>query len=215
VSLLDSRSLFFARADRLGDDQYEGALPKHFLESMNAQSIAFFKNAKQLVFANCWHQGQHEHHGMWKAYTQNEPGVVVRTSFDRLKQCFQSSAFNVFIGAVEYVDYAHDNFLSNVQSHGVDLFQPYLHKRKQFEHEREIRAILFPHDPNGSEFPVGIEQDGISMPVDLGILLEEVRVASTTARWFFDLVRSVSQKYGVTTDIRISEMAGDPYELNS
>jgi hypothetical protein len=71
-----------------------------------------------------------------------------------------------------------------------------MHKRKSFEHERELRAILWlisfrNYVPIEGKSPPPPDV-GISLPVDLDRLIEAVYVAPTSPEWFYDLAKKIS-----------------------
>ena len=135
VSLLEKQALFFARADKLGDP-FEGSVTK-----VNAAAARvprdelqqFRKKVTRWTLINCWHENAHESEAMWKLYARETDGIAIKTDFKSLSSSFTCRE-DVFIGIVNYIDY--DRHLIPEDN----TFQPYLHKRKSFEHESEIRA---------------------------------------------------------------------------
>jgi hypothetical protein len=116
------------------------------------------------------------------------------------------------VGAVKYADYEQDwipegNFLA-----------PFLHKRRSFEHEHEVRAILtilpIRQDSSlqgGSEIDFSLESpEGLIVPADLVGLIEEVRVDPQSPRWFRDAAEDVTRRYGLTCPVSQSELDVDP-----
>lgn len=71
VSLLDSASLYFCRADMLGDS-YEGTLPNKTIETVTTRfteggigheierMFNLTKEAKLTTYINCWNIAEHE-----------------------------------------------------------------------------------------------------------------------------------------------------------
>jgi hypothetical protein len=73
----------------------------------------------------------------------------------RLKTSFNEYESNVFIGKVRYIDYQSTDF-----SNFIDENNPinrFLHKRKSFEHERELRAVVSSSDlHSGGKYVLGM-----------------------------------------------------------
>jgi hypothetical protein len=74
----------------------------------------------------------HESAAMWKIYTITKESIAIRSTFAKLRDRLDE---NCFIGTVKYIDYETDFF-----PHGNVLY-PFVHKRKSFAYENEIRAL--------------------------------------------------------------------------
>src|SRR5262249_36502984 len=145
------------------DDPYEGALPDADVETMRAllreakvpddalvqllKSFRINEGWKSSVGLNCWHVNPYESAAMWKLYASNEEGVAIKSTVRRLKDSLSSYAPDVFLGAVSYIDYGKD-LIYRGNPFG-NLFCAFLHKRRSFEHEQELRAVCIPQmDPD-------------------------------------------------------------------
>src|SRR4051794_20018314 len=80
VSLLDSRKLWFTRAD-LFDDKFEGTLPLKTAADWKYLAEWLF-NQRERSYVSCWHANDYESAGMWKSYLGGEPGVVVESNYE-------------------------------------------------------------------------------------------------------------------------------------
>ena len=229
VSLLKTKSLFFTRADKF-QDPFEGAkgLLKNkikwdkFYKEFFVQAIKtvpggsglkkteqeLSKEARRLLgqlngsgereikenFINCWHENRYESEAMWKLYTSSlDQGVAIKTTSKRLYKSLYRNP-NIKIGKINYLDYS-SNF--------ADINGSFWYKRKSFEHEKEVRAIL-------REFKA-TEELGKQVPVNLDILIEKVYLSPTSKSWFKDLVQDVMLKYQVKKKIFISDMTATPF----
>jgi hypothetical protein len=218
VSLIDKHALFFARADRLGD-HFEGSVSKMnlelrpqwyegYLDKVIDQMVPFRRMLPSLTLVNCWHASEHESAAMWRLYAREHDGIVVRTTFEALCKSLTCDE-PVHIGKVKYVDYERD-----VISEG-DTFSPFLHKREEFEHEHEVRAVHQRLSLIGSEQWADIYTDaygeGEYLTADLATLIKEIIVAPFAPRWFLDLVSSVTDRYGVPVHVAQSKLSGLPH----
>ena len=77
-------------------------------------------------------------------------------------------------------------------------------KRKSFEYEREVRAIVY--DPESSEI-------GKYIDCNLEILLKRVYVSPTSPKWFHELVIETNNKYGINAPVEYSEIKASPFFL--
>ncbi len=222
ISLLDKKALFFARADRLGDP-FEGSLPhgtaqsrEQLLRHNNAEgsqeALAEYQAAlPRYVFANCWHTNEHESAAMWNLHAANGKGIAVQSSFRRLRDCFSEESPAVGIGLVDYFDYDNDG-----PDWDIHLTQ-FLWKRKSFEHEREIRALVW--EPNTKETAKGQRfmdmtnpkrESGMYVDVNVNALIERVYLAPAAPRWLHEVVESVASKYGLSKPVHQSDLNRDP-----
>lgn len=209
VSLLATRALFFARVDKL-DDPFEGSLselnvllrrrmygdmPTNDRDAVVKLVGQALKDTRQFNLVNCWHQNSVESEFMWKLYAKNNAGVAIMSKFDSLKKCFTGEQ-PVFIGQVYYVDY-HTTVIPE-----VNTLLTYLHKRKSFEHEREVRAL--------TRISGEVPAEGEFREVDLSILVHEVLVAPYATDWLVELVESVTRQYGLSVPVCRSGLAATP-----
>jgi hypothetical protein len=231
ASMLDTRSLFFCRLGKL-DDKYEGAYPKRsaeLLKVMFAQVPAgtvpqMMQFPRRDFFVNCWHMNRHESAAMWKLYLRTNEGVAVQSTCRRIADSLKEWRYPLFAGKVRYIDYEAEGFPPD------NALVPALHKRKSFEHENELRIIhshamtetskfgetasaaiqqgSTPPTPP-SEYPPTPER-GLNIPVNLGLLIEQVFVAPTSPDWFHQLVKSVLVKYGLPREVVRSNLDHDP-----
>ena len=149
----------------------------------------------------------------WNIYSIHKypaGAYVIKTSFDSLADSF-TDPINIYIGQVSYVDY-NNTFIPE-----GNTFSAYLHKRKSFEHEREIRAIIegYPQFDNdtvyiNSDLPDTWEI-GRPCTVDLNTLVHEIIISPLTPNWIFDLVQSVVAKYGLSLPVSHSSIAETPH----
>ena len=213
VWLLARRQLFFARADKLGDP-FEGSFPK---ENVQRRKIAYeqmmaslpptvrvvvnmppkaqsqlFRNLSKYMFINSWHSNEHESAAMWGLYLKSNEGIAMQSTYNRLKNCFREGTPDIHIGVVNYIDYTSDSILEN------NLFYRFLNKRKSFEHEKELRAIIFQFPPNRDNppnLPKPPFKDGIGVDVDLDLLVEKIKLAPKSPKWIRELVKLVMTEY--------------------
>ena len=145
VTLIDRKSLFFVRADKLGDpfegstSQINTTLHPHIYEDRDQsarQAIAEnMKSLRRFMLVNCWHWSEHESDAMWTRYSRLYDGIAIKTTFEGLSSGFTGDA-DVYIGKISYVGYQSVFIPEN------NAFYFYLHKREAFGHEKEVRAII-------------------------------------------------------------------------
>lgn len=207
MAMIDTNTLFFSRADLLGDP-FEGSVPQSMApgralirntaeEAEKAQREAAERAlarplARQLMCANCWHMNEGESALMWNSYIRNGEGIAIKSTYRQLKESIVDPR-DVYLGKVIYIDYTG----SPPIRHDADEFIPFLRKRKSFEGEREIRAII---KQDNQESP------GLAFQIDLHILMSEVFIAPTNPLWVRQLVYSLLKKYGFEIPIHQSDL---------
>jgi len=233
VALLDTRELFFAPVAAF-EDQFEGSYSslnidgrKDFWarnfedsspEQMAASHAELARELPRWVFANCWSLSESESAAFWGLYVPVSGGVAVRSTVQRLTECFDSPESTVqeldplYVGKVDYLDYSKDL----IPQH--DLLYPFVHKRRSFEFESELRAVIthFPEgeDPEGGvsaeELRDATPPEGLTVAVDVERLVEAVYVSPTAPPWFFELVSSVVERYECFAEVTQSSLSAEP-----
>lgn len=228
VSMLASHGLYFARADRF-EDSFEGAkgLKKnkkrwddHYLAFLRhiirnpppgnkcelsdseveeqAQKLLLVfqadgEKSKKLTFLNCWYESEHESEAMWRLYASYLPNAIaVKTSYQSLYLSLGRNP-SISIGRVQYIDLATEYAGPN---------EAFWRKRKSFEHEREVRALLV---------DLHTEEPGKTVPCDLSLLIEQIFVSPRAPSWLTDLVDDVSNKYGLLVNVSTSQLIEEPF----
>lgn len=218
VSMLESSSLFFARADCLGDP-FEGSysrgnerlrpvmykdMPAAVAAKLHAEGAAFAQYLRKWTFVSCWHMNEGESAAMWKLYARTNEAVALRTSLSRLDHELDEKTY---LGAVEYID-----FETAWLPEGNALY-PYVHKRTSFAHEREVRAVIpqIPVKGEGIDMTKEPPEGGIERAVNLQRMLEAVYVAPTCPAWFVRTVERVVKRYGLQVPVTQSSLDAQPF----
>jgi hypothetical protein len=202
--LMSRKELWFTRADLLGDE-HEGSLPDSVIDERqqrlkNLRVKAIVKRGSEAsvkdAFVSCWSMQTPEALSMWKIYTPNAKGFAVKTTIDRLANCFVSKPndlfdhYNARIEKVTYID-----FLSHQTD--ADTYDRFMHKQQAYCYEKEIRAIV-------SSMPTVEEpRIGIGLDVDLGILVDTVYVSHRPGDGLEQLAEDLLREAGITKKIAV------------
>jgi hypothetical protein len=146
----------------------------------------------------------HESAAMWKLYSFSNEAIAVRSTYQRLRAALPPEAA---IGAVRYVDYSSDHI---PEGH---VLSPFIYKRRSFEYEQELRAVIREDPPIENEVcRVDAEnpRTGFTVPATLSDLIERVYIAPTAPAWFADLVTQITAKYGLGAEVIRSDIDGQP-----
>ena len=227
ASLLESTSLYHSRLDCLGDPfegsvtasyvskrdsgESSGYIPFPEVESVNNERLTLVR------YATCWHKSDIESPAMWKLYSQEDKGVAVVTTFQRLADSVNtSSVMPAILGPVEYFDYSADD----MSLPGGLTGRPGYSKRHVFEHEQEVRGMVTlkpnPEDPSAMFTAEYVEElratqpRGIYVPVDIDALISGVVVSPSAQQWFVDLVTSYASHHNLADRVRASGLLATP-----
>lgn len=213
--LLDSKSLFFSRSD-LFEDPYEGATshinvefrpriykPQGVTPEMLKQEAEYMEWSRQWTFINCWHMNEYESEAMWKLYSKSNESVAIQSTFNLL---FEALSDEVLLGIVNYIDYDNDFMPEN------NYFWNYLHKRKSYEHEKELRAIIRPFKINGESIPKGTPNTeyGKTVKVQISEFIQKIYISPRAQPWFADLVKNVISIYDLEVEVVHSILSKKP-----
>jgi len=240
VSFVESQSLYFARADKF-DDPFEGSLPKmnvvgretvqrRILSSPHFPQEARETYLKQIASTgeinqywrkfyaiNCWHMNEHESAAMWKLYLKSNEGIAVQSTYRKLRESIIDDE-KVYLGKVKYIDYEKESidhyYGPNFTNDFIfNMFAPFVYKRKSFEHEREVRALI-ERLPTTSGEQIGHYQDtiahGVKIKVDVKRLVENIYIAPSAPDWLPSLVSTVAQRYGFMFQVVHSRLSEQP-----
>lgn len=222
VSLIDSRRLYFTRVDKF-DDPFEGSWPRvnvlargEIPEDIPPEGREAFARAMENMgqinkrwpkysAMNCWHMNEHESAAMWKLYLKSDEGIAVQSRYEKLRDCLIDDE-KVLLGMVKYLDY---------EVEGIDprnILSAFVHKRKSFEHEREVRALImkWPEGEEELDFSRETIGDGLKIRVDIERLIERIYVAPSAPDWFAELVSAVIQRYGYEFEVIHSKLDEQP-----
>jgi hypothetical protein len=83
-----------------------------------------------------------------------------------------------------------------------------MHKRKSFEHERELRAIC--GDIRDMETAMHAPNPGIWNGLDLNKLISNIYISPTSSTWFKELVDELIKKYELTIPVTQSALNEEP-----
>ena len=150
---------------------------------------------------------------MWRLYLKSNEGLCILTDIDSFKKSFCNQQKSVFIGEVRYKDYKNDYYYTDYNNNIVgfgsfNMFLPFIHKRKIYEHEKEYRAIVTINDDNF------IKKNGILIETDLRKLIKKIILAPSSPKWFEELVRSTLDKFNFEFEISKSIVDDKPYEFD-
>lgn len=176
------------RPEELTDD-YVRTNSKRLLSELEFSG----KIDRKRTFISCWYCNQYESEAMWKLYSTNvKNAVAIQTTYQQLYEALDRNP-EITIGKVKYIDYSTQ--FSSING-------AYWYKRKSFEYEQEVRAIIQGKDGHDG---------GIEKKVDLEKLISAIYISPYAPQWFEDVVVDIVDKYELRKPVYHSDMAKQPF----
>jgi hypothetical protein len=229
VSLLQNRSLFFCRLDKL-EDKFEGTTTRpnrelrikthHHLRDSGffkiplsdediIQSVdeqyEFERNLKGITCVNCWNKKNNESTALWKIYSNFTNGIMLKSSISKLKKALEVAPEEIQLTEINYLDYSKDYMPDGNSNY------PLIHKHIAYSYEDEVRLIYTKMPELGWVYDWSKEevQEGLYIKTDLTDLIDEIIISPYSSNWFFKLVKDISDKYDLNKPVVKSELTID------
>jgi hypothetical protein len=208
IWLLSTGALAFARMDSL-EDPFEGSIPPAVYEawkSRNAELVAGVRRGlRKQAYVSCWHANNTESEAMWRLYCGSHEGIALQTTYEKLDASLPGG---VYLGQITYLDYDCDTQPPH------DTLALLMRKRQAFEHEHEIRALVWPPESPRELAPRDQDEDVrvINVPWPARDYLERIYVSPYAEEWYRDVVVSVMERFAPDLVDRLtwSRMRGVP-----
>lgn len=238
IQILKRDKLFFSRADNF-DDPYEGTLPEeHRKFRSQEESIPedwaekllpkFRRICTKNTFLNCWHINEGESAAMWDLYLEANHGVCIQSTFQKLVDSIAGHEDDeIYVSKVRYIDYETDHLTGwHRDSPLGNSMSPFIHKRKHYDHEDELRAIVHSpswRDSTGESLITAetIEQAELTeealprkvkpIEIDKNNLIERIHVSPNAGDWVERLLKDIVPDYGISEEkVGESGMSKEP-----
>ncbi|MGR5250920.1 DUF2971 domain-containing protein [Vibrio astriarenae] len=167
-----------------------------------------FKQHRHWVDVSCWHANKTESMAMWKIYGGSTSSVCIITNVERLsRSVVKKPEYELVLSPVHYISHGEGSFQ---EYHGL---APLMHKSEFYSFENEVRLLTY--NPNADLLSERPDNDlGTVVDINLGTLIQEIRVAHDAPEWFFKLVKSITKKYNIDANVIRSKMSQAPiFEL--
>ena len=147
----------------------------------------------------------YESEGFWNRYGEGAGSIAMSTT---VGQFIRALPEYVYVSGVRYIDYRITMFPLN------NLFWTALHKRKEYEHEGEIRAFIWAMGNNTpSEYLIGDPKtnDRMGIPLDSDLkFINEVYFHPKMLPWLKETVKCICTKFDFSPAFMDSSLAELP-----
>jgi hypothetical protein len=176
------------------------------VEAHRLQARANAEEQRHETAVSCWHMAPTESDSHWRIYGRNDEGVAIRSTIGAMKRALDVDQERVVhIGEVEYIDFENGQIWLN------SGFSPIVHKRREFAHDREVRAVAWERERKyGGQMLPPFGPSGIHVAVDVGALLQELVISPLAHQLFEDTVRDIINRLDVACAVRRSKLLDVP-----
>ncbi|MGF1713231.1 hypothetical protein L4C37_22055 [Vibrio kagoshimensis] len=196
---------------KLWDDPFENMLLNGFAKTSEGELVDFVP-MRESVYGQCWTLHS-ETDAMWRIYSHDKQGAKVKTTIRKLLEALQSKSgqyarVQCFIGEVQYAK-TQKALVETLQN--IDLFntsgsgtpESLMHKRNEFNHEREVRLI----------YTGGGKLDIHQFSIDPHELFDEIVFDPRINDHLFDAYKTALEAKNFKKSIRKSVMYKPPKAL--
>lgn len=221
-SLLETKSLFFCRADKFSDP-FEGSLPKLEIENRkkfmreisqfpgydfgdkqineNISSLQEYHiNLKRATIINCWHINKNESDAMWRLYLKDNEGVAIQSTTERIYNTIEVIPEVIGLSKVRYLDYETGFWYDPIQypHWAYNSYSPIIHKRIEFVHENEFRLFCEVKEAidNENYWDNQPNAKGKFIQVNLNTLIERIYLPPTIHEKSYLKIEQISKDLG-------------------
>ena len=173
--IIEEKHLWFSLIIKAWEDPYELFLLKQKIDIEGHSLNNFFKNDIYRHYGQSWSTIK-DSDALWRIYSTNKKGVQIKTSVIKminiLNQTRESMYMVPLFGKVKYLKQEEiSEWMKNELRNGSGYLWPALSdslfiKRKEFEHEKEVRFIIRTHEKSANTERINIEYDHIDIMVD-------------------------------------------------
>ena len=149
---------------------------------------------------SCWHKSEHESEAMWKLYSASGQGIAIESSIGRLNDSIINKE-SLEIKSVEYIS-------EDEQKKEYGKHDPLFLKRKSFEHEKELRAIISLKEKGKGTF----------VECDLDKLISRIHISPLVEPYFKEIVEKIcaGKVRGINKPVTRSTLFDKPnYEVTA
>ncbi len=235
-SLLTKKALFFCRSDKFSDP-FEGSIPKKeaafrmtwqklrakefkepfnektALKAVNSLSLSHIR-LKRCTVVNCWHINNNESDAMWRLYLKDNEGVAIQTLTYKLTESLSNVAESIGLSKVRYLDYENDTWYheTNYPHNNYNFIVPFIHKRKEFVHESELRLfrILYDAEHDNEYWDKQEYSKGIFVEVDINKLVDKIVFPPTADDQVVNKIVQLAEKHGFKFQFLHSKLKDSP-----
>lgn len=194
------------------------------LEGTSSRQIQFMREkARGRLSICCWYESQFESEAMWKLYGDNGKSIAIKTTVGSIKKAIESRDNDklVYLHRMRYLDFNDVGMTREELLAKNERVSKILLKRKEYEHEREVRLY---HEPDIFDLlsPQAVLSDywekytikPYSINVDISELINSVVISPYVSEPYISSVKAVCAKYELTQCEVYQSKLLESYDIN-
>jgi hypothetical protein len=205
LDLIQTQQLYFSNIENF-NDPYEGFVSIDYkeMELKNFKTVeeknlyeAEKKEELKNYFINCWHINNYENVAMWKAYTDSNNGIAIKSTITDLVVAIGLKNYNnkeynnnISFGKVEYIGDLNDEEILKIKNKTIfnDKTKILLYKNISFKDENEVRLIIRKKKNNNNY---------CKLDIDINKLINEIYIIPTAPTYYRHIIEKLIEKYNI------------------
>jgi len=159
----------------------------------------------ELIYGHCWTLTK-ESDAMWRIYSPNKQGMRIKTTIDKLAEVARNEenyqTFSTRMRVISPVKYIPDNKIEKLVADyslrsmpsSKDALDSLFIKRKEFEHEKEVRLIIHKTAKDEYSYPEEVMKTNIKFEINPNDFIEEItldpRLNEMQTQLYLDIIKS-------------------------
>jgi hypothetical protein len=127
---------------RIIKEIYDNVCPRNYRATID--NVLNLEHSKYFVYGQCWSK-EADSDAMWRIYSYGKHSIQIMSTEEKLNRMLSKGNVSGYVCEVDYdVDTEEDLICKQVSQLKGSLrsFEPFLHKRRAFEHEKEVRVLI-------------------------------------------------------------------------
>ncbi len=153
----------------------------------------------------CWYESQFESEAMWKLYGDNGKSIAIKTTVGALKKSIESEGNDnmVYLDRIKYLDFDDIDLNKEMLWENNRAIASILFKRKEYEHEKEVRLYHKPDeydllDPQHTMLTDYWERYTIKpyfINININEMIQDVVISPFVSEPYESSVKAICSKY--------------------
>jgi len=220
ISILQRGSLWFSHHSKF-KDPYDGRYSEITAEEIRSDYDELGLETPDSIdeegtlgydnYVSCWNIKEEQSAALWNMYFEGDVGVAIKTTIGNLKSSVVSEDdldhdFNFMSGKVKYC---------SMENEPRGYYGPIFSKRPMFDFENEYRMVFtasHSQHEGRSEDQSTLSSNGIPVPVDVELLIDEVYISPRSGGYVESVVENLRDESEFDFDIRQSSLFTHPQD---
>jgi hypothetical protein len=130
--------------NRIIKEIYNNVCPKNYISTID--NVLKLEHSRYYVYGQCWSK-EADSDALWRIYSYGKHSIQIQSTKEKIYKMLSDKG-NIaghHIGEISYdVDESEDIIVKQLLQlkSSLSIYEPFLHKRVAFEHEKEVRVLI-------------------------------------------------------------------------